>query len=191
GSRFVVSVSGIYKNSGNLLESLDIARPFSAYDPISVSNPATGAPITIYRLNPAYQGVQQVLYFTNPSSPTPMEQHYWGVTMAAKKRLSRGWQADASLTLGRNRGNYGNSFDQTRGNSFYNNPNNLINAYGILDLDHPVELKLQGTYLAPHGFVFGAYYSGISGYPLWDLLLSPLHMPGAVYYRFTSANNPA
>jgi hypothetical protein len=189
GSRFVVSVSGIYKHSGHLLESLDIARPFSAYDAISVSNPVTGQPLTIYRLNPAYQSTQQVLYFTNPNSPTPMVQKYWGLTMSAKKRLSNAWQAEASLTLGHNTGNYGNSFDQTRGNSFYNNPNNLINAYGNLDLDHPVELKLQGTYFAPRGFVFSAYYSGISGYPLWDLLLSPLHMPGAVYYRFTNANN--
>jgi hypothetical protein len=190
GSQFVVSISGIYKNSGHLLESRDIARPFSAYDPITVSNPATGAPMTIYRLNPSYQSVQQVLSFTNPDSPTAMVQKYWGLTMSAKKRLGNAWQAETSLTLGHNTGTYGNSFDQTRGNSVYNNPNNLINADGKLDLDHPVELKLQGTYFAPRGFLFSTYYSGISGYPLWDLLLSPLHLPGAVYYRFTSANNP-
>jgi hypothetical protein len=190
GSSLVASISAIHKSAGNLLESLDLARPFSAYDPITVADPINGAPLTIYRLNPSYQGVQQVLYFTNPSDPTKMVQKYWGVTMSLKKRLSHAWQADASLVLGHNTGNCGNSFDQTRGNSMYNNPNNLINAYGDIDLDHRVELKLQGTYTAPKGFLFSAYYSGISGYPLWDLLASPLHLPGAIYYHYTSANSP-
>ena len=184
------SFSLIHKSSGNLLESLDIARPFSATDPITVANPTNGAPLTVYRLNPSYQGVQQILYFTNPSSPQTMVQRYWGGTMSLKKRLSHSWQAEGSLTLGHNTGNYGNSFDQTRGNSMYNNPNNLINDYGDLDLDHPVELKLQGTWTAPKGFVFSAYYSGISGYPMWDLLASPLHLPGATYFHFTKADSP-
>ena len=54
-----------------------------------------------------------------------------------------------------------------------------------------MEFKLQGWYVGPRGLVLGAYYSGISGFPIWDLLLSPLHYPGTVYYRFTNANNPA
>jgi hypothetical protein len=86
--------------------------------------------------------------------------------MVLRRRMSEGWHFQGSVNIGRSEGNIGNGFDSSSGlATLYNNPNTLINVDGPLDLDTPLQLKLQGTYLAPFGVALSGYYSGISGFP--------------------------
>jgi hypothetical protein len=90
GTNFAISVTGTYKRGRDIIENIDISRPFSAYDPLT--NPLDGQPMTIFALNPSFQGVQRVRLLTNPNDPVPLER-------------SDRWQFQGALTLSRSRGN--------------------------------------------------------------------------------------
>ncbi len=191
GNSFLVSIAGIYKRERDIVEGINVAVPFSAYNPISVINPIDGQPLTIFALDPSYQGVRRVRLLTNPTDPMRLKRDYYGVEMMARRRMANNWQFQGSLNLGRSEGNIGNSFGATSGLSvLYENPNTLINAEGPLDLDAPVQLKLQGTYLAPFDVVLSAFYSGISGFPLKPPQDFPTDKMGAYTVRFNRADHP-
>jgi outer membrane receptor protein involved in Fe transport len=167
GNNFVVSVTGLYKRDRDIIETVDGGRPFSAYRPINLTNPITGAPLTIFALDPSFLGSASFNFLTTPKDPVELYRNYKGLEIVAHKRMSDGWQFMASLNLSDGFGNVGNSFGSTPGGlALYNNPNTLINIEGPLDLDAPFALKLQGTYLAPYGVVLSGYYLAISGFPL-------------------------
>ena len=48
GNDLSIAVTGIFKNDGNLFGTIDAAVPFSAFVPITVTNPISGDPMTIY-----------------------------------------------------------------------------------------------------------------------------------------------
>ena len=43
-----LAVTGIFKRERDLVGTADLAIPFSAFDPITVTNPVTNQPMTIY-----------------------------------------------------------------------------------------------------------------------------------------------
>lgn len=179
GQNFVISLAGIYKRERDMMESINQSIPFSAYNPITAVNPLNGEPLTIFAQDVAFQGVQRVRLLTNPNDPVRLKRDYYGVEIVARRRMSEQWQFQGSLNLGRSEGNIGNSFDSTSGlTRFYDDPNTLINSEGPLDLDTPVQAKLQGTYLAPYDVALSAYYVGISGFP------------EATTVRFSRENHP-
>ena len=169
---FVLSVAGIFKRERDIIETIDIGRdtpgqPFSAYDPISVTNPFDNSPLTIFALRPEFVGSQRIRFLTNPNDPTPLFRNYKALEIVANRRFADGWQFLASLNLSESYGNIGNSYGSTwGGHAIYDNPNTLINSEGPLDLDVPVQIKLQGTYVAPYDVALSAYYLGLSGFPL-------------------------
>ena len=186
-----LSVAGIYKRERDIMETVDLARPFSAYNPVTVTNPIDGQPMTIFALDPAFQGVQRIRSLTNPTDPVLLKRDYKGLDIVLRKRMSDGWQFEGSLVLSRSEGNVGNSFGaSTGGRQIYDDPNTLINIDGPLDLDTPVQLKFSGSYFAPYGIVVGAFYSGISGFPIKPPSGFPSDVLGAYTVRFTPADNP-
>ncbi len=191
GSNFALAVTGIFKRDRDILETVDVGRPFSAYNPINVVNPITGEPITIYALDRSFLGVQRVLMLTNPTDPVRLKRNYQGVEILAHRRLSDGWGFQASLNLGRSRGNIGNSFGASVGGSnLYLSPNSLINIDGPLDLDTPMQLKLLGTYVAPAGIVLSGYYTGISGFAIRPPGSFPTDILGSYTLRYTRRDSP-
>jgi hypothetical protein len=186
-----LSVAGIVKRERRMMETVDAAKPFSAYNPIGVTNPIDGQPMTIYALDPAFQGVQRIRNLTNPSDPVALYRDYKGVDIVLRKRMSEGWQFEGSLVFSRSEGNLGNSFGASYGASvLYDNPNTLINIDGPLDMDTPVQLKLVGTYVAPYDILVSAFYSGYSGFPIKPPTGFPSDVLGAYTVRFTPADNP-
>jgi Carboxypeptidase regulatory-like domain len=191
GSKLAFSVTGIYKRERDILQTVNVGVPFSAYFPITVTNPINQTPLTIYALSTAYQGVQSVMKLTNPTNPVALYRDYYGVELVGRRRMADNWQFQASLDLGRSTGNIGNSFGDTSGlSSLYGNPNTLINATGPLNLDAPVQLKLQGTYVAPYKIAISTIYSGLSGFPIHPTGDFPTDTMGAYTVRFTSAQYP-
>ena len=192
GNNFAVSVSGIFKRDRDILETIDKGRPFSAYDPLTVINPIDGHPVTAFALRPEFVGVQRIRFLTTPTDPVPLERNYQGIEIAARKRMSDGWQFTGSLNLGRSHGNIGNSFGATwGGHQIYDNPNTLINIDGPLDLDAPVQIKLVGSYQAPYEIMVSAFYQGISGFPIKPDSGFPRDVLGSPTIRITPADNPA
>jgi outer membrane receptor protein involved in Fe transport len=192
GSNLSVSVAGIVKRERDIQENIDLARPFSAFIPITVTNRLDGTPMTIYTLDPAFQALPSVTIVTNPTNPVPLKRDYRGVEFVVRKRMSDGWHFLASLNLGRSKGNVGTSFGYSTGSSaLYNNPNSLINVEGPLDLDSPVQIKLSGGWQAPGGILLSGYYAGLSGIPIHP----PENFPddpalGAYTLRYFRADNP-
>ena len=188
----VLSVTGIFKFDRNIMENVDVGVPFSAYIPIEVTNPVDGQTLTIFAQDTATIG-ENARMLTNPSDPLRLLRDYRGVEFVLRKRFSDGWQLQGSLNLGKTTGSINNSFNASQGGrDIYNNPNTLINVdeNAPLDLDAPVQLKLQGSYMAPYDIMLSAYYQGISGFPIKrpDTWFSDI--PGTYTVRFSQADNP-
>lgn len=191
GNNFAMAVTGIVKRDRDMIETVDVGRPFSAYNAIDVVNPITGDPLTVYALDSSFQGAQQIQMLTNPTDPVRLKRNYEGVEILAQRRFSGGWGFQASLNLGRSRGNIGNSFGASVGSTdLYLNPNSLINIDGPLDLDTPVQLKLQGTYQAPAGVLLSGYYTGISGFAIRPPGSFPTDVLGTYTLRYTRSDSP-
>jgi hypothetical protein len=167
GRDFIVSVAGIFKRERDILEDTIITRPFSGYNPVTVNNPIDNQPLTIYVLDPSYLGSASIYQLTNPVDPVALYRDYDALEVVAKKRFSDGWQFMASLNWSKSYGNIGNSYGSTSGGrGVYDDPNSLINVEGPLDMDAPVAVKLQGTYVVPGDIWLSGYYLGVSGFPL-------------------------
>jgi hypothetical protein len=163
-------VSFILKNENDLAETLNAALPFdAAYTPVSLTNAATGQPITIYPLRPAYRGIPTERLYTNPGSGScsfcpDLKRNYQAVELTFRRRMKDGWQLFGSYVYGRSEGNKGTGHSESQGDVFAN-PNNLVNVDGRLTLDRPHQVKVQGTYELPYGVVVSATYAGLSGTP--------------------------
>jgi Carboxypeptidase regulatory-like domain/TonB-dependent Receptor Plug Domain len=188
GAHFALSVSGIYKRDRQMVDTVNVGLPFADYVPLTVTNPLNGQAMTIYALNPAFQGVQSVSMLTNPPG---LERNFWGIQFAARRRLQNRWQLETSLDVGRSKGNLGNSFGQSVGNTrTYQTPNGLINAYGPLEGDAPVQVKVLGTYIAPGAVALSVNYLGVSGFPQVIQADFPVDYGGSTTVRFTNRDNP-
>ena len=127
---------------------------------------ATGGIINVLQLqnDPA----DRLFLLTNPSQ---MFSRYNAGTLTLTKRMSRHWQAVASLVVSRSTGRLGSSgtglkASQTSAASgFGQNPNDFINTDGRLIGDRPVLFKVQAVYEAPLGFQLGANFVHQSGRP--------------------------
>jgi hypothetical protein len=178
-----VGASFIFKRELDLAETLDAARPFDdAYAPVTLTNAATGGPITIYPQLVAYRGVPTIRLYTNPGSDTcsfcpDLERKYRAVEFTVRRRMKDGWQMFGSYVFSRSEGNKGTGHSESQGNVF-GNPNSLVNAYGRLTLDRPHQVKLQGTYEVPYGIFVSGSYTGLSG------------LPWARQVRFVRADTP-
>ncbi len=169
----VLSVSGIFKREKDIMETIDIGRigpdgtPFGAYNPLSVTNPIDGSPMTIYALKPEFQGSGRIRFLTNPGQDGPLFRDYNGVEFVVRRRWQDGWQLMAALNVAEAVGNIGNSYGSTwGGHAIYDNPNTLINAEGPLDLDATYQFKLQATYTLPWDILLSGYYQAVTGFPL-------------------------
>lgn len=191
GSDLSVGVSGIYKRQGNILGTIDpTRRPFETkFDPVQVTNPVTGQPMTIYLEKPELGAVPTQSLLSNPPGAKGT---YRGLELIARKRFSDRWQLYSSYTLGRSEGNVGTHYNDGIG---YNvrSPNALINSVGPLSLDATHQIKVNGSYQLPYELNLAVSYLGITGYPAQPLV-SEIGgaFPGATYFQFVrGVNYPA
>jgi hypothetical protein len=127
--------------------------------------------LNVFNRTSAAQGIRVVL--TNPSPDTcpycteAFRQTYNGVLLSLTKRMSNRWQAVASLTLAKVEGLHAGTADgqSSAAGSFGDDPNELINAFGLLGLDRDFMWKLQGSYLLPADVVLSTNWIWQAGRP--------------------------
>src|SRR5262249_44640778 len=151
-----------------------IAVPSSAYTPFTVTT--TGGPngpqtVTVYNLNPAFNGLQNNILDNDPYLDTK----YRGVEFTAQKRVSNRCQMTGGFTVGKNTGGLNTGGQATGGTSSgqsmtqdLNDPNNTLFNDGIIGNDSDLAFRLSGTYQAPGSVNVSGSLLSNRGYPYYS-----------------------
>ena len=186
---FKLGLQFIWKQGRNIVEDVDVNNgfdpdaedekgpiwiPFEFDDPGWDGNWGTSDDqrLTAYGLRadrpvPTWMGV----------NPAGAERNYWALGLTLDKRMSNNWQLKGSILYSSFKGNVEATYGPTEGESTaFNNPNTLVNAYGPLFFDRPLQIKLMGTYILPWDIVISAYVQHYSGIP-WGRTISRVYFP--------------
>jgi hypothetical protein len=186
---FKLGFEFVWKKNKNIVEDYDLnngydvnARdsvgliwlPFTFTDPgwDKTFNTSDDQTMTVYGLRadrpaPVWKG----------GNPPEAKRDYWAVIMTFDKRMSNKWQLQGSVLYSSFKGNAGPEYSPTEGEStLFDNPNTLINSYGPLSFDRPLQVKIMGSYFLPLDFVVSAYFQYRSGSP-WGRTLSYVYFP--------------
>jgi len=190
---FSVGISYIYKKMQRLVDDTEIFRGYTAdsewWIPYTITEPgwdgqygtSDDKEITVYGVKRG--APPSKLWTTNPEGA---ERKYRALEFIFNKRMSNRWQFLASLVLSKFEGNVGAKYWPTGAMDVsFNTPNWFVNRYGRLDLDRPVQIKLQGSVLLPYDFMLSAYYSHFSGTPWTRTLEIQLPFDSAFEYAGT------
>jgi hypothetical protein len=172
---FGVSVSYHRRQHRNGLSVVDLARPASAYTPVSrtYTDPVRGAQtITVYSLDPALLNRRDRV-ITNVDV---LESDYNGVQFSFNKRMSSRWQLLGGLSLQKHEGfNHSGTFTDPTSSTDLNNPNYRLNRDGsAIFTDIPWSFNLSGTYQLPHDISFSGKYTARDGDPLMRTIVIAL-----------------
>jgi outer membrane receptor protein involved in Fe transport len=160
---FILSVSGWHRSTSDLIGRYNASVPTSAYTPVTVKNPATGAPITVYNQTVATVPLAIYHLFNTPL----LNYEYRGLDVSLQKNLSHHFMLSGGLTWSRLRGAI--TGDLTTALDDFNNPNYNINRIGEYSAyDVPLQLKIAGIYKLPYGFEFSGDYQHGSGIPVTE-----------------------
>lgn len=136
----------------NLYTTVNDAVPSTAYTPVTIVNPLTNQPMTVYNQDPATRGqVRNVL-----KNIPELKQRYHGVEFQFNTRLSNA-TVFGGLTIGNNHG------DQDAGE--LNNPNLRINNQGDIGFDAPYQIRGGFSYRLPAEIRFSGSLRAASGLP--------------------------
>jgi hypothetical protein len=136
GGRTSVMVGYYGRRFWDLYTTVNDAVPPSAYSPVSITNPLTSQPMTVYNQDPTTRGSVRNVLKTIPD----LRQTYNGVEFQVDARLTK-LTVFGGLTIGANRG------DQDGGD--LNNPNVRINNHGAVGFDAPYQVRGGFSYLLP------------------------------------------
>jgi Carboxypeptidase regulatory-like domain len=152
GSRTAVMAGYYGRRFWDLYTTVNDAVPPEAYTPVTITNPLTNAPLTVFNQNPATRGLVRNVLKTIPD----LRHRYHGVEFQVNTRLTRA-TFFAGLTIGANRG------DQDTGD--LNNPNLRINNYGAVGFDAPYQIRGGFSYTMPAGIQLSGSIREQSGLP--------------------------
>lgn len=111
------------------------------------------------------------------SNPPEAKREYWAAILNFDKRMSNKWQLKGSILYSSFKGNCDPGYSATEGEStMFDNPNTLINTYGPLGYDRPLQIKIMGTYILPLDFILSGYFQYRSGSP-WARSLARVYFP--------------
>lgn len=202
---FRIGAQFIYKVNKNITEDVDMNN---GYD--SDAKLPDGSPVWLpYKVtDPGWDGEwgtgddqELTVYGLNEDAPVP---HWIGTTpditkreyiagvLTFDKRMSNNWQFKGSIIYSAFKGNSDPRYGAAEGeNSWLDNPNTLINAYGRMPYDHPLQIKLMGTVMLPLDFVVTAYFQHRSGSP-WGRNLARVYLPddAPTQSEYASGVNP-
>lgn len=139
----------------------NLAVPESSYSPVTVTNPLDGTPFTVYNQDPATRGQFNRL----ATNDAIADGYYQGFEFRADKRFKPGAFLSGGFTVGKNSGYYNGSSVTVD----VNNPNNLINALGVVPsgaFDSRYQIKANGAYPLPGGLRAAMSLQLLSGRPL-------------------------
>jgi hypothetical protein len=152
-----LSAGYYHRRASNLYGTRNLAVPTSAYTPVTITNPLTLQPMTVYNQNPATVGRQENL-LTN--QPDDLWTRYHGFELTTQVRLGARGRLHGGFTVGRNEGStLGESTD-------LNNPNLLINHIGAVGFDATYQVNLAGSWMLPAEVQLSGSLRGGTGLPL-------------------------
>lgn len=159
-SNLAISAQYVYKVNHNIINWIDEGVA-PGWFPVTITDPLMG-PITAYDLNPAYLGKDN--YVT--ANPPGALRQYRALQFTANQRFSRRGMAFGSVVWSQSTGNIGNDYGGSSGqNAALATPNGVVNSYGRLGLDSPLQIKTGATYDVIYGIRIGGVYVHQTGYP--------------------------
>lgn len=187
GRNFGVSLAYIMKRNRDIVEDIDINNGLDASNPnwvpYTFTDPgwdqsfgtADDQQFTVYGLSAAAP-----LKLLRSGNPAGAKRNYDAVALTLEKRMSDKWQLKASVIYGSYKGNIGAGYSDTDGETgAFDTPNWLINNYGALNYDRPLQIKLLGTFLLPYDFTLSFYASHVSGKP-WNRTIERVYFPSSL-----------
>jgi outer membrane receptor protein involved in Fe transport len=162
------SASFIYKRSRDFVGNLNTGGQF---EEIPFVDPITGQTITVF--NQTNDASENIYFITNPDF---FYEDYTGFMVSLNKRLTTNWMMNGSLTISETKGFHAgsslgpaadqdSSFFPLDNARFGRDPNDYINADGLLNGDRTYIFKLQGTYIFPYDIKLSGNYSWLTGRP--------------------------
>jgi carboxypeptidase family protein len=162
-----VSVSYHRRQHRNGLAIVDLARPASAYTPVTrtYTDPVLGAQtITAYSLDPALVTRRDRVI----ANVDVLESDYNGVQFSFNKRMSNRWQLLGGLSLQKHEGfAHSGTYTDPGSSTDLNNPNYRLNRPGsAIFTDIPWSFNLSGSYQLPYDVTFSGKFTARDGDPL-------------------------
>ena len=128
----------------------------SDYTPVTIINPLSSQPMTVYNQNASTLGQVALVLSTRDELNT----HYNGVEFKAEQRFMNGADLFGGATIGGSHGSVRGSSDDL------NNPNVLINSIGATGFDSTYQYKIAGSYPMPYGISVSGALQVATGLPL-------------------------
>jgi len=147
-----VSVGYFGRQFRDLYTTVNALVPSTAYTLVTITNPLTNQPMTVFNQDPATRGSVRNVVSTIPD----LKQWYNGVEFQVNARLSRS-TLFGGFTIGKDYG------DQDSND--LNNPNFRINNRGYLGYDSTYQLRSGFSYHAPLGFQVSGSIREATGLP--------------------------
>jgi Carboxypeptidase regulatory-like domain len=147
-----VSVGYYGRRFGDLYTTVNAAVPPTSYTPVTITNPLTTQPLTVYNQDPATRTAVRNVVTTIPD----LDQHYNGVEFQVNTRLTRA-TVFGGFTIGRDFG------DQDSGD--LNNPNVRINNTGAVGFDSTYQIRGGWSYQLPYDLQFSGSIREATGLP--------------------------
>ncbi len=155
---FILSVSGWHRATSDLIGRYNASVPSSGYTPVTINNPATGQPITVFNQTQATVPLAQYHLFNTPL----LNNEYRGLDISLQKNLSQRFMLNGGITWSRLRGAI--TGDLNTALDDFNNPNYNINRIGEYpNYDVPLQLKFAGLYKLPYKFELAGDFQHAGG----------------------------
>jgi hypothetical protein len=176
GRNISIGGSFIYKKGGDLIGR---TRPLATFTPVNwtyTDRNGQSRTVTLESQNNTDAVGNTVSIINQPL----FYQNYKGLVLQANKRLADKWMLLASLTVSKSYGMNAGSASRDPGTqqnsnvgTFGRDPNDFINADGVLTGDRPYMFKMQGAYELPFGIQFSGDWQLLSGRPIFTAVRTP------------------
>jgi hypothetical protein len=158
GGSTSVSVGYYGRRFSDLYTTVNADVPPTAYVPVTIANPLTNAPLTVYNQNPATRGSVRNVLTTIPD----LRQTYNGVEFQVNTRMERA-TVFGGFTIGSDRGDQDTFQSPLTGDM--NNPNVLINNVGAIGFDSTYQIRAGFTYRLPYDLQLAGSVREATGLP--------------------------
>jgi hypothetical protein len=190
---FKLGLQFIYKVNKNIVEDVD---KFNGYDPNAVDDQGRRIWLPYDFIDPGFDGEwgtsddqNMTVYGLADYAPTrtyegvnppDAKREYTALVLTFDKRMSNRWQIQGSILYSAFKGNAAPTYGATEGESgMFDNPNVMINSYGRLSFDRPLQIKIMGSVMLPFDIVLTGYFQHRSGSP-WGRTISRVYFPSSI-----------
>lgn len=154
--QFSASAAYYRRSLRNNIGRRNVAVTANQYSPVSIANPLTGQPLTVYNQSLATRSLVGLVVM----NAADLNAKYDGLEMKIDKRFTKGAFLSGGMTIGRNLGFGGSD------SSDLNNPNFLVNSRGIVNSNSTYQTKITGAYPLPWKLQFASVLQALAGLPL-------------------------